>query len=123
MGELKENYTPKNFIMNTMQSENPWAIHKESRERLEQYYEGKKQVLADIEQKVLSYDPTKVDEQQQKHQRKLQWVKDFIKDYEVTEEETAYAFVLIAHYLEFESTFYLLLELIQTFLNSLFLHL
>lgn len=91
MGELKENYTPKNFIMNTMQSENPWAIHKESRERLEQYYEGKKQVLADIEQKVLSYDPTKVDEQQQKHQRKMQWVKDFIKDYEVTEEETAYA--------------------------------
>lgn len=77
MGELKENYTPKNFIMNTMQSENPWAIHKESRERLEQYYEGKKQVLADIEQKVLSYDPTKVDEQQQKHQRKMQWVKRF----------------------------------------------
>ena len=28
--------------MNTMQSETPWAIHKESRERLEQYYEGKK---------------------------------------------------------------------------------
>ena len=36
MGELKENYAPKNFIMNTMQSETPWAIHKESRERLEQ---------------------------------------------------------------------------------------
>lgn len=95
MGELKENYTPKKFIMNTMQSETPWTIHKESRERLEQYYEGKKQVLADIKQKVLSYDPTKVDEQQQKkifaHQRKMQWVKDFIKDYEATEEETAYA--------------------------------
>lgn len=95
MGELRKDYTPKKFIMDTMQSESPWAIQKENCERLEQYYEGKKQVLADVEQKVSSYDPTKVDEQQQKkifaHQRKMQWVKDFIKDYEATEKGTAYA--------------------------------
>lgn len=95
MGELRKDYTPKKFIMDTMQSESPWAIQKENCERIEQYYEGKKQVLADVEQKVSSYDPTKVDEQQQKkifaHQRKMQWVKDFIKDYEATEKGTAYA--------------------------------
>ena len=95
MGELRKDYTPKKFIMDTMQSESPWAIQKENCERLEQYYEGKKQVLSDVEQKVSSYDPTKVDEQQQKkifaHQRKMQWVKDFIKDYEATEKGTAYA--------------------------------
>ena len=95
MGELRKDYTPKKFIMDTMQSESPWAIQKENCERLEQYYEGKKQVLADVGQKVSSYDPTKVDEQQQKkifaHQRKMQWVKDFIKDYEATEKGIAYA--------------------------------
>lgn len=95
MGELRKDYTPKKFIMDTMKSESPWVIQKENCERLEQYYGNKKQVLSDIEQKVLAYDPTRVDEQQQKkilaHQRKMQWVKNFIKDYEATEKGTCYA--------------------------------
>lgn len=95
MGELRKDYSPKQFIIDTMQSESPWAIQKENCERLEQYYEGKKQVLVEVEQKISSYDHTKVDNQKQKkifaHQRKMQWVKDFIKDYEATEKGAAYA--------------------------------
>ena len=86
MGELRIDYTPGNFIMDTMQSESPWAIHQENCERLEKYYHRKQQVLEDVKHKVLSYDPTKINEQQQKeilaHQRKMQWVNGFIKDYD-----------------------------------------
>lgn len=95
MGELKKDYTPKRFIKDTIQSESPWAIQRENCERLEKDFQGKKQVLYGIEQQVSSYDPKQVDEQQQKkilaHQRKMQWVKDFIKDYEDSEKGTAYA--------------------------------
>lgn len=95
MGELKRNYTPKKFIMDTMQSESPWTIYAENRERLEKYYGDKKQVLADLSKKVTVYDQNKTNEEMQKkiasHQRKMDWIKDFMKDYEAIEENTAYA--------------------------------
>ena len=95
MGELKEDYSPRKLIMDTMQSETPWRYHTENRERLEKYYSDKKQVLADLSKKVTVYDKNKTNEEMQKkiasHQRKMDWIKDFMKDYEATEENTAYA--------------------------------
>lgn len=95
MGELKEGYSPKKLIMDTMQSETPWRYQAENRERLEKYYSDKKQVLADLSKKVTVYDQNKTNEEMQKkvasHQRKMDWIKDFMKDYEATEENTAYA--------------------------------
>lgn len=95
MGELKEGYSPRKFIMDTMQSETPWRYQAENRERLEKYYSDKKQVLADLSKKVTVYDQNKANEEMQKkiasHQRKMDWIKDFMKDYEATEENTAYA--------------------------------
>ena len=95
MGELKKGYSPRKFIMDTMKSETPWRFHTENRERLEKYYCDKKQVLADLSEKVTVYDQNKANEEMKKkvssHQRKMDWIKEFIKDYEATEENTAYA--------------------------------
>lgn len=93
--EVTRDNPPIKFIRETMQSESPWTIHQENRERLEQYYGGKKGIIAQVTEKVEQYDPTKQNTQQQKrieaHQRKMQWIRDFIKDYEDTEEPSAYA--------------------------------
>lgn len=81
--------------MDTMKSETPWRFHAENRERLEKYYGDKKQVLADLSEKVTVYDQNKANEEMKKkvasHQRKMDWIKEFMKDYEATEENTAYA--------------------------------
>lgn len=95
MGELRKDYTPKKFIMDKMQSESPWTIQKENCERLEKYYGDRKQVVAEVSKQVSEYEPVKENIQMQKkvlaHQRKMQWIRDFIKDYDATEQGTAYA--------------------------------
>ena len=93
--ELSKNKPPKRIIMDTIKSESPWSIHKENCERLEKYYNKKIEVLAQVDEKIEQYDKTKEDEQKQRkmkaHKRKMQWIKDFVKDYEDTEQATSYA--------------------------------
>lgn len=80
--------SPANLIRNTMKSGNFWDEHRGTCLRLEEYYENKKHILAEIEQKVANYDTSKINTN---HQRKMNWIKGFIKDYEVTEESAVYA--------------------------------
>lgn len=91
MGELKEGYSPKNLIMDTMQSETPWRCHTESKERLEKYYGNKKQVLANLSKNVQNKTNEEMQQKLASHQRKMNWIKNFIKDYEATEENASYA--------------------------------
>ena len=95
MTEMKADRHPKRFIMETMQSESPWAIQKENCERLEQYYDAKKEIIAQVSENVEQFDLAKQDEQKQKriaaHQRKMNWINEYVKDYNDTEAPTAYA--------------------------------
>lgn len=95
MTEMKADRSPKRFIMETMQSESPWAIQKENCERLEQYYDAKREIIAQVSENVEQFDLAKQDEQKQKriaaHQRKMNWINEYVKDYNDTEAPTAYA--------------------------------
>lgn len=95
MKDMQADRPPKKIIMETMQSESPWAIQKENCERLEQYYERKKEVVAQVSENVEQFDLAKQDEQKQKriaaHQRKMKWINEYVKDYNDTEVPTAYA--------------------------------
>lgn len=95
MKDMQTDRPPKKIIMETMQSESPWAIQKENCERLEQYYERKKEVVAQVSENVEQFDLAKQDEQKQKriaaHQRKMKWINEYVKDYNDTEVPTAYA--------------------------------
>ena len=93
--EMKADRPPKKFIMETMKSESPWAIQKENCERLEQYYDAKREIIAQVSENVEQFDLAKQDEQKQKriaaHQRKMNWINEYVKDYNDTEAPTAYA--------------------------------
>lgn len=95
MKEMQTDRPPKKIIMETMQSESPWTIKKENCERLEQYYDGKREVIAQVSESVEQFDLAKQDEQKQKriaaHQRKMNWINEYVKDYNDTEAPTAYA--------------------------------
>ena len=95
MKEMQTDRPPKKIIMETMQSESPWTIQKENCERLEQYYDGKREVIAQVSESVEQFDLAKEDEQKQKriaaHQRKMNWINEYVKDYNDTEAPTAYA--------------------------------
>ena len=95
MKEMQTDRPPKKIIMETMQSESPWTIQKENCERLEQYYDGKREVIAQVSESVEQFDLAKQDEQKQKriaaHQRKMNWINEYVKDYNDTEAPTAYA--------------------------------
>ena len=95
MKEMQTDRPPKRIIMETMQSESPWTIQKENCERLEQYYNNKKDVIAQVSESVEQFDLAKQDEQKQKriaaHQRKMNWINEYVKDYNDTEAPTAYA--------------------------------
>lgn len=94
MTKMKADRPPKKFIMETMQSESPWAIQKENCERLEQYYDAKREIIAQVSENVEQFDLAKQDEQKQKriaaHQRKMNWINEYVKDYNDTEAPTAY---------------------------------
>lgn len=95
MQDMQVDRPPKRIIMETMQSESPWTIQKENCERLEQYYNNKKDVIAQVSESVEQFDLAKQDEQKQKriiaHQRKMNWINEYVKDYNDTEAPTAYA--------------------------------
>lgn len=95
--QLSIQYPPRKYIEDTIQSENPWKIHQKTRDRLVDYYEGKKKVIREIaeleiedtgkEKEIQSKTVQLTPEQQAK---KMAWIKDFINNYDCTETEQQY---------------------------------
>lgn len=74
---------PIEIIKDTMKSENFWDIHRRDCQRLEAYYENRKQVLANIEQEVV-----KINDE---YREKINWIKEFVDDYDANELSASYA--------------------------------
>ena len=93
--ELRADKPPKQFIIDTMKSESPWAIQKENCERLTQYYDAKRNVISQMSNEIEQYDLIKQNENQQKlfaaHQRKMNWINEYVRDYNDTEDNSSYA--------------------------------
>lgn len=97
--QLSIDYPPRKYIEDTVQSENPWKIHQKTRDRLVDYYEGKKKVLREASELDIKDIGKEKDVQskivqltQDQQAKKMAWIAEFLKDYEATEENTAYAF-------------------------------
>lgn len=86
--------TPQNpitkLVSKTMQSEDPWVIHEENKERLECKGEQIQQNLVQIKNRLAELSPKKVNEAKEEIKNKKALAKEFLHDYEITEDETLY---------------------------------
>lgn len=99
MGELRQDYPPSRLVEDTVQSQDPWKIHQQTQERLITYYEDKKHFIADVGDMVASdrTQSTPVEEKKspvkptpEQIASNMQWVKNFMKAYDLTESKTSY---------------------------------
>jgi len=99
MGELRQDYPPSKLVEDTVQSQDPWKIHQQTQERLITYYEDKKHFIADVGDMVASdrTQSTPIEEKKspvkptpEQIASNMQWVKNFMKAYDLTESKTSY---------------------------------
>lgn len=106
MGELRRDYSPKQFIQDTIQSASPWTLQEQHCERLVSYYDGKKAVLSDAikqveeptKQEVMPEEKQTVEKPkskpltQEQQDRKMQFIREIIASYDATEDHNQYAY-------------------------------
>lgn len=96
MGELRKDYTPRQFFIDTIQSESPWTVQKQDTDRLTKYYGDKKQFLSGLsdlataDKPMQAPKPTPIPVSPEQIASNMKWIETFLKSYDMTEDYMQY---------------------------------